>query len=675
MSGPDGPRLPRLPGLDGIRGLAVVAVVLYHIGFNWSVGGYLGVSTFFTLSGFLITSLLVNESRRTGRVSLGHFWGRRFRRLLPASLLTLAVVSTLFARLVADADQRSALRGGVLSSLFNVANWHSILSGSKYGDFTVSPSPVVHFWSLSIEEQFYLLFPLLMILLWRVSKGRRAVLGGLFVGLTVVSALLPLIFSMSTNRAYLGSDTRAAEMFVGGALAVLLSYESVRRRIVLRYRPRSALLVAAVVSLGVQIYFWTSIEQSSGWLYRGGLLAYATMTCLIIAAAALPIGPVSVLMSKSPLRWLGTRSYGIYLFHWPLLLTVRQLLPEWDRLPRAALAVGATLVTAELSFRYFEQPIRAGRWPVRGNALRTARLTGVAVLAVAVLACLPLPVNKAELSTDFEAALKDFNARQTQSPPADTADVTTTVPGYADGTAKPSPPATARVGTFGDSTALLAVMGLAGAARSGQEPRLVDSGGDVELGCGVSRFKTLRLEESRPPMDQCLSWQPRWTQRVSEIKPDIAQLITGAWELPDAQLPNSDEWTSIGHPDADQFIHSELLSAVDTLSSTGAMVLMVLWPPYAPWTDDHGKPGLVAQEEPERMARLHELMRQVAEERPESVRLLDLGEYLGPERLADRSLRPDGLHISAERMQKLYTDGLADKVYGIWSDWWKLRNP
>ncbi|HTN99837.1 MAG TPA: acyltransferase, partial [Microthrixaceae bacterium] len=547
-------------------------------------------------------------------------------------------------------SQRSELRGGVLASLFNVENWHAILTGSSYGDFTASPSPVVHFWSLSIEEQFYLLFPLLMIGLWRVAKGRRGLLAGLFIGLAVLSAALPWIFSMSTNRAYLGSDTRAAEMFIGGALAILLSYESVRRRIALRYRPRALLLGAAVVGLGVQAYWWVTVEQSSTWLYRGGLLLYAIMTCVIIAAASLPIGPISSAMSLGPLRWFGTRSYGIYLFHWPLLLTFRQLLPEWDRVPRAGLAVAVTLVAAELSFRYFEQPIRLGRWPAKGHGLRTARITGVAAISVVALACLPLPVNKAELSTDFEAALKDFNSSRPVLPPPETTEPS------------PEPPALARVSTFGDSTALLAGMGLGSAMQQSEVTQLGDAGGDVALGCGVSRFQMLKVEVTRAPSDECASWQPRWAKVVAEMKPDISQLITGAWEVPDAQLPGSNEWTSIGNPQADEFIHSELLAAVDTLSSAGGMVLLVLWPQYAPWTDDKGIPALAAQHEPARLERLHQIMREVAGERPATTRLLDLPEYLGPERLADQALRPDGIHISLEKMREIYAGGLAEKI-------------
>jgi len=165
----------RLPGLDGLRGLAVLGVIAFHAGFDRMVGGYLGVSTFFTLSGFLIGSLLLTESTARGSINLRHFWGRRFRRLMPASLATLAAVMLLFGPFVATADQRQVLGSNVLGALFDVANWQLILTGSSYGQLFTAPSPVLHFWSLAIEEQFYLVFPLLLLGIWRLTRGRRAV--------------------------------------------------------------------------------------------------------------------------------------------------------------------------------------------------------------------------------------------------------------------------------------------------------------------------------------------------------------------------------------------------------------------------------------------------------------------------------------------------------------------
>ncbi|MEI7888038.1 MAG: acyltransferase, partial [Actinomycetes bacterium] len=315
MAGPDGPRLPAVPALDGLRGAAVAAVVLYHAEFKVMIGGYLGVSTFFTLSGFLITTLLINESARTGGVALRSFWGRRFRRLLPASLATLALVATLFAWLVATADQRANMQGDILASLFDVANWHFIFEGASYGDLFVAPSPVLHFWSLAIEEQFYLLFPVLLLVLWRVTKARSRVLGLTLAALALCSAALPWIFTMTKDRIYFGTDTRAAELLLGAVLAVLLSKISVRRKLALVPRWRVSLAALGAVCLGLQVYWWWTLPQASSWLYQGGFALYALMSCVVIASLASPRSPLRAAFSVGWLRWLGLRSYGIYLAH------------------------------------------------------------------------------------------------------------------------------------------------------------------------------------------------------------------------------------------------------------------------------------------------------------------------------------------------------------------------
>ncbi len=673
MEGPDGPRLPQLPALDGLRGLAVAAVVLYHAGFEVMVGGYLGVSTFFTLSGFLITTLLLDESRRTGTVGFRRFWGRRFRRLMPATLVTLALVAVVFGLFVATPDQRLDLRGGVLSSLFEVANWYFILEGSSYGDLFAEPSPVLHFWSLAIEEQFYLVFPLLVLGLWRVTKGRRERVGLAIGALVVVSAVLPLVFSMSQDRIYFGTDTRAAELLVGGVLAVIVSYRPVRRKLAVRLSWRVTLFAAAGLCAALQLYWWWSLPQDSEWLYRGGFTLYGVMTCVVIVACAVPSGPVRRALALAPLRWLGTRSFAIYLVHWPLFLAVRQELPGWSRLWQAVLVIVVSLLVAELSFHLLERPIRYGRWPSARWAPR-AVLAGFA--AVALLAFIPLPVDESEAPIDFDAALEEFEERPrptvttttTTEPPQPEPDQTTT-------TAPPSAPPVATVATFGDSVALLVALGLGGYMLDEPEPRLLDIGGNAALGCGVSRFEQIRVDSAGSPTAECLAWPGRWRERVDELQPDIALVVTGAWEVADVRLPGSAEWSSIGDPAVDDFIRSELTLAVDSLTTETTMVMFVLWPPYAEWAPRGRSPGFERQAEPARMLRLHELMRDVAESRPDRVRLLDMGEWLGPERLADQSLRSDGLHIEAEPMQQLWTAGLVDEVYDTWERWWLERNP
>ena len=379
-----------LPGLDGLRGLAVLVVVAFHAGFENMVGGYLGVSTFFTLSGFLITSLLLNEADRTGSVAVRSFWGRRFRRLLPAALATLAAVVLLFTPFVATADQRASMRGNVLASLFDVANWHDIIKGNSYADLFTAPSPVLHFWSLSIEEQFYVVFPILLLGIWIATRGRRGLLAATLGTLAIFSVLEPFVFSMSDDRVYFGTDTRAAELLLGSLLAVLLAHEPFRRKLALRLRWRSAAIWAGAIALVVQAWWWWSLPQTTSWLYRGGFAFYALLTCAVVIAAALPSGPMRSVMSWSVLRWFGGLSYGIYLIHWPMFLTVRQLWPEIGRWPQTIVAVGITIVLALGSYHFIEQPIRLRRWPSHGRGLLAG---AVCMSLVAAIAFIPFPVN------------------------------------------------------------------------------------------------------------------------------------------------------------------------------------------------------------------------------------------------------------------------------------------
>src|SRR5262245_51483447 len=260
----------RVPALDGLRALAVAAVLLFHSQFSWARGGFLGVSAFFTLSGFLITSLLLHDRLGSTRGHLRSFWARRARRLLPAAIVTLFGV-TMFAATVATTDQLRVLRGDVFAALGYVANWRFYLSGQSYGELFRAPSPVLHFWSLAIEEQFYVVFPLVVAgTLWLVRRRselrRRQVLGALLiVGIAAsVIASRVLYAHDGSTRAYYGTDTRAAELLVGALLAVIVAGRITPGRAVSR-RPRVAANVAGVAALGLMPWRWATVPQSPDW--------------------------------------------------------------------------------------------------------------------------------------------------------------------------------------------------------------------------------------------------------------------------------------------------------------------------------------------------------------------------------------------------------------------------
>ena len=668
-----GGRLLRLPGLDGLRGLAVAGVVLFHADLGVMVGGYLGVSTFFTLSGFLITTLLLNEAHDRDTIALGGFLGRRFRRLLPASLLTIALVATLFAWLVATVEQLEGLRAGVLSSLAQVANWHFILAGSSYGELFSAPSPLLHFWSLAIEEQFYLVFPLTVLGLWRLSGGRRAVLGVVFAVGAAVSALLPTLFTMSTDRVYFGTDTRAAELLLGAVLAIVLADRRVRRKLAAPTTWRTLVVTGAVGLGALQLWWWWSLEQSTPVLYRGGFALYAAMTCVVIAAASLPDGPLRRVLSVPPLLWLGARSYGIYLVHWPLFLALRQSWPDASAPLRAAIGIPLALALAELSYRFVEMPIRERRSPV---SKRFATYAVVSIVAIAVLALLTLPSDRGGDGDrlDFESASEQTEALLAEQEALAAAATTSTEPPGDPATPTTEAPLvvpTPTVATFGDSTALLLNLGML--VYASETGALVGVGGDAELGCGVTRFESRRVDQEFRPSDTCAAWPERWQALIDRDQPDVAQLVTGSWEVTDGKVPGAAEFSAIGDPAVDAFITSELNLAVDVLGSRGAMVQLVLWPRFGQFANASVSERERAKRDPARMERLHEIMRQIAAERPDQVRILDLDAII-EDRIEDPGLRPDGIHLPADSALELYRGELGRQTLANWEQYWRERN-
>lgn len=681
---PERARLVAMPGLDGLRGLAVAAVVLYHAGFDWMVGGFLGVSTFFTLSGFLITGLLMKELDSTGRISLKGFWNRRFRRLLPATLVTLALVTVVFGFVLGTADQRAALRGDVLSSLFDVANWHFIFSGTSYGNLFAAPSPVLHFWSLAIEEQFYLIFPLLLLALWQLAGRDRRVMAGSLVALAFASAILPVAMNMSTDRAYFGTDARAAELLLGAVLAMVVFSSTAQQRLHGDRRLQRVVIGLALAMAAIQAYWWWTLPQPTSWLYQGGFAVYALMTCVIIVAATLPKGAFVTALSWAPLRWLGTRSFAVYLLHWPVYLVVRQVVPDWNRGVQTAIVIAVSLGLAEASFHLLEKPIRQGRWP---SPRRAGKVAVAAVATVAILALLPFRVDDSARTTDFNAALAAFNEQGStsssaphsagQPEPAEGAAAAPADPVPADAAAAPAaptpvPPNQARLATYGDSTGMLMALGL-GAYGAAYPSPLAGAGGEAELGCGVSRFERRMVEGDQLIEERCKAWPTLWPQSVANIQPDIAMLVTGAWEVPDVVVPGSGTWSALGDPAVNAFVRSEIAGAVDLLASQGSMVLLVLYPPYGPWADDGKSEAISRQADPARMAVLHQILRDIAAERPTTTRVYDFAAALGPAALADPAIRPDGLHIPEPVMTDLYTQGIAQQIKDIWDEWWVAK--
>src|SRR3984957_3115468 len=388
-----------LPALDGLRAFAVAGVFAYHLGWGWAAGGYLGVDLFFVLSGFLITSLLLEERELTGRVRLGAFWARRARRLLPALFLVLAaialyvVIDGRYGGAGASASiDLSGLRGDALATLFYVANWHAIFSHQSYFAQFAASSPLKHTWSLAIEEQFYLVWPPVLLVLLKVARGawRRVGLVVAIAGALGSAGLMLALYhgAADASRVYYGTDTHLFDMFGGIAVAMLVA-----ARPQPGVRARRALHVVApvcAVALGV---FWVRAGTGSGlvpsWMYRGGFLLCAALAVVVIAdVRQVQHGPLGQVLSLRPLRFLGRISYGVYLWHFPVIvyMTPGRVGVSGDALD--AVRIGATLLLATLSYRFVEMPIRRAR-PLGWRRFALAPAAMAATAAVIVIGTIP----------------------------------------------------------------------------------------------------------------------------------------------------------------------------------------------------------------------------------------------------------------------------------------------
>ena len=423
---PTRPPRGHLAGLDGLRALAIGAVMLFHLDPDWLPGGFLGVDIFFVISGFLITTLLVRERERDGSIDLRGFWTRRARRLLPA-LLVVVPACILIARTV-EADLLVGIRRQALGALTFSTNWLEIANGSDYFHST-SPQLFMNFWSLAVEEQFYLAWPLVTIALLAARRHLGlswGVLGALVLSVGVGSALLMALRydPADVTRVYYGTDTHLVGLMLGAAMAMTWAGPTRAGTITPQWhRWRRHVVVGAGVLLAGLLVL---ADEGSAWTFRLGIPLVSLATALLLLASVDRPGRLRTVLEAPPLRWIGTRSYGIYLWHWPVILVIGQDIPAaagtasfvWTRV----WAVVVTLALADLSFRFVETPVRrlgfggamraAGRTllrvPPRGRqaAAATVALSGLVLAAV---------LFTAPEKTSTQATLED-NAAQASAP-------------------------------------------------------------------------------------------------------------------------------------------------------------------------------------------------------------------------------------------------------------------
>jgi peptidoglycan/LPS O-acetylase OafA/YrhL len=388
-----GPHLAYRPGLDGLRAIAVAGVFLYHSRIDWLPGGFLGVDLFFVLSGYLITSLLLVEWEARNRIDLRRFWMRRARRLLPALVvvvLAALVLAAIFAR-----DDLAHTRGDAISSLLYYTNWHEIVANHSYFNLMGRPSLLQHLWSLAVEEQFYVIWPLLLVP-GLVFLGRKRLPLLVVAGIAGSATLMWVLYKPTDpTRVWNGTDTRAFLLLMGIFLALVWPYvERLRRALPL-------LELFGVAALVATVLLFRQMHDYDPALWQGGDLAAAFCFMVLIAAVAHPGTGLGEALGVQPLRWIGERSYGIYLWHWPVVELMRPGVDiSWTG-PGVVVAQAAiVLCAAELSYRFVEQPIRTGslqrRLAQRPRRLRLELVGAGAmglVAAFAVLFVIPKAVN------------------------------------------------------------------------------------------------------------------------------------------------------------------------------------------------------------------------------------------------------------------------------------------
>lgn len=448
---PAASRLPYLPGLDGLRALAVIAVLLYHAELSWIPGGFLGVEVFLVISGYLITALLLGEWQERGNLDLKAFWLRRARRLLPA--LYLLLVAVLVFAVIALPGEVAGMRGDALSAFGYVTNWYLIFEQKSYFEAAGRPSLLRHLWSLAVEEQFYLLWPLLFVGGMRLLK-RRGMLIVTLVGVLASTLLMALLYVPDTDpsRVYYGTDTRAAGLLLGAALAFAwpvsreISWQGRRTKIT-----SLALNLGGLLGLATLLWLFATLSEFQPLLYRGGFLLVALATALVIAAVVHPLSHLGPgFLGWGPLRWVGLRSYSLYLWHWPVYAVTRpQLDVRLDGLPLLALRLALSCLLAEFSYRYIETPFREGAvgrawqgWQ-RARGWQRGQLAGISGVVLASLLVLSLAVATAQPRADL-ATLE--GAQAALETPAATLEAVPTLTPEPTATPVPEPTITATVG-------------------------------------------------------------------------------------------------------------------------------------------------------------------------------------------------------------------------------------
>jgi peptidoglycan/LPS O-acetylase OafA/YrhL len=623
-AGPRSQRLGYQPALDGIRAFAVGAVLLYHAGQSWAVGGFLGVDTFFVLSGFLITSLLVGEWAGRGRIDLRAFWVRRAKRLLPA-LFVVMVGIVVYAAAFAAPGELDRIRGDSFSTLGYVANWRFVFSGQSYFDQFTQPSPLRHMWSLAIEEQFYLLWPLVVcfVLWWR--RSLRALLVTCFAlgAASAIEMAALYVPGRDPSRVYYGTDTRAQSLLIGAIVGILVFQHGPIRSVYGRVAVRIAAVIGAVYTLW--LFGWMSERTDA--LYQGGFLIAALAVSAVIVSVVQPDrGVLGRALSIAPLRWVGRISYGLYLWHWPVYLTLTQTRTGLDGTALLVVRLAVSFALATVSFYLIEQPIRRGTLRIP-----TPRLA-VLLIVVALVGTVIVSTSGGgeSVAAQTTRALRAEAQRPQAAPPKQPTAV--------------GPVAATKVLLVGDSVG--GTMGL-GFRTVGPEHNLwVWNRG--RLGCGLFYGGSVYEGGELLPVDPECDWHQSWPEQLDYFKPDIALMLVGAWDILDREVDG--HTVKFGTVEYDRSFLQQLDDATRVLGSSGAKVV-VLTTPFFTHPEQVGQSSDFPEYDTWRVDRINSLYRDFLAQNPGRYTLIDLNAFVSENgRFTDTKdgvqIRGDGVHFT-----------------------------
>jgi peptidoglycan/LPS O-acetylase OafA/YrhL len=611
-------RIAHLPALDGLRGLAVVGVLLFHVG--WLKGGYLGVDLFFVLSGFLITTLLLVEWQSSQRISLTNFWIRRARRLLPALLAVLLAVA-LYAQVFAESTELGRIRSDAFATLAYVANWRAIFRGTNYWALFTAPSPLEHTWSLAIEEQFYVVWPLLVTLVLRLFKGKARAVFVLCVALALGSMVaMAALFSVErVSRVYMGTDTRGTSILAGAALACVVAHGPT---LVHRWQRIVLDVLGAIASVWLA-YAWTTLDGQSSFLYHGGFwLAELAVLVLLCCAREGKQSLIGRLFMFRPLTSLGLISYGLYLWHWPLFVvfseTRAHLSGPWLGVTR----LGVSLLVAIVSYYVLELPIRR-------HGIRVPRVVVPVTALVLVVAIV-------------------FSTRGATALPSDVLKVTqnSTLP------TETAQPGSWRVLVVGDSVALSLGERMQSVASRHDATVVTRAVGNCSLFEQV--VPALSLDKRAHDGGNC---GRHWEDDARALKPDVALVVLGGGYFARAQVDG--RWQSACESGWTRVYRQELHAKLVALAHHASRVVIarVPYPAGGSW-------------DPERWHRQVDCFNTILQTESAEVanlQTLDLKDHLCPLGVCklkshDALIRPDGMHFQGPGAEES-ADWVLDSVH------------